>query len=151
MPKVSSLKNKSEVISERSQGAVIKDAETKKPAKDLSEVEIIDTNDFSEEEFQNSIEKTKRDTLVILKKYVEDLANKNNKLNIKDFRQIQQLFDSLWKQEVARENILLKKRQENRADTMAVFDIYGRFGSPDPETLESMRQALYGKNFPQLK
>lgn len=121
------------------------------PAMDIEEYDK-DLDTVSEENFEEYLEETKRSILQMLRSHLQGLRKKvasgNYTMNEKEFLGIQKIFDSMWKQEIAREGILLKRRKESRADAMAVFDIYGRYGSVDEPTLITMRQALYGNNNP---
>lgn len=104
----------------------------------------VELEDIGEEDMEEVLSQAKRDALAILRQHLEKMKSGKMILNERSFRSMQQMFESLGKQEIAREDMLMKKRKENRADSMAVFDLYGRFGVPDKTTIESMRQTLYG-------
>jgi len=131
----------------------VPDAAKPEPEPDLApppvvcNLEEIDFDNLSEEDLDSVLSQIKRDALSILHQHLNKIKEGNTLLNEKSFRSMQQMFDSLWKQERAKDELLLKRRKEGRVDAMAIFDIYGRFGVPDETTIKSMRQALYGPDF----
>lgn len=99
-------------------------------------------SDMTEEGFDDFMRQTKREALMLLRNSLDSFRGKKN-LDERELMRIQQIFDSIWKLEIQRDDLLLKRQKARSEVALKAYDLFARYGNkPNPKLLAQMREAL---------
>ncbi len=113
--------------------------------KEEDKAELERVLSMSEDEFDKYMADTRREAMMVIKRVVTNtLRDPNARLDAKDLKNIQGVFDAITKMMLQREELLLKKQKARTDFAMKALDLFGRYGG-DIEALEKMKSIVYGE------